>query len=126
VNVAEALRDHLRQVDELMSLARDEFDRLAAEYLDGWTFEVSARMTSAAGYCYHEDKVIRIAEWLMLIGTKAEILDVVRHEVAHAMAGHEAHHGRVWKVACLIVGADPSRTYPIELLRKRLSAQRHR
>jgi predicted SprT family Zn-dependent metalloprotease len=38
-----------------------------------------------------------------------EIRDVILHEIAHALAGHKAGHGPVWKAAARKVGAKPSR-----------------
>jgi len=100
-----------------MSVARDEFDRLATEYdLDGWRLEVSARMTSYAGWCYHRSKTIRIAEWLVLRASDAEIRDTVRHEVAHALAGAKAQHGPAWKALAIELGAKPSAEYDYALL----------
>jgi predicted SprT family Zn-dependent metalloprotease len=39
----------------------------------------------------------------------ADILNTIRHEVAHALAGRGAGHGPIWKAQCRITGARPQR-----------------
>src|SRR6266540_1073829 len=39
----------------------------------------------------------------------AEVRDVVLHEIAHAIAGAEAHHGPRWRIVARKVGATPER-----------------
>lgn len=112
-----------------MSVARDEFDRLVGEWpteLDGWTLEVSSRMTSTAGYCSHKARKIRIAEWLILRASKAEVIDTVRHEVAHALIGADHHHDELWRFACALVGASTSRLYDVSLNHLTAAARRGR
>jgi len=36
-----------------------------------------------------------------------EVIDTIRHEIAHFIAGANANHGATWKRACLRVGARP-------------------
>lgn len=38
-----------------------------------------------------------------------DILNTIRHEVAHVIAGKKSGHGPVWKAACLKTGARPER-----------------
>jgi predicted SprT family Zn-dependent metalloprotease len=101
-----------------MSVARDEFDRLVAEHgLYDWRLAITARMTSAAGYCHYQSKTISIAEWLTLRAGPAEIIDTVRHEVAHAIAGQDANHGPAWRRMAIELGARPEIHYPAALSR---------
>lgn len=58
----------------------------------GWRFFV---VNSQRGMCYYEKKVITIPQW---VTTKTKIDDgqfiqYVAHEMAHAYAGWQAHHG---------------------------------
>ncbi len=48
----------------------------------------------------------------LFIGTEAHdsLLDTVRHELAHLLAGTAARHGSAWKVTARLLGADPSST----------------
>jgi predicted SprT family Zn-dependent metalloprotease len=102
-----------------MSTVTEEFARLQAQYpsaLGGWRIEVSARLTASAGICYHQSKIIRIAEWLVLRAPKNEIVDTVRHEVAHALLSKDEGHGEPWRIMAQQVGAVPTRCYDSSLL----------
>jgi hypothetical protein len=101
-----------------VSAARDEFARLQARFpaLARWRIEVSARMTSSAGLCYYDDRLIRVAEWLVLRAPEAEVLNTVRHEAAHALAGRYHNHGPVWQAWARELGAAPQRAYPWDLV----------
>jgi predicted SprT family Zn-dependent metalloprotease len=102
-----------------VSTVTDEFARLQGQYpsaLGDWRIEVSARLTASAGMCYHKPKIIRIAEWLVLRAPEREIVDTVRHEVAHALLGENVGHGEPWRLMARQVGAVPSRCYDSSLL----------
>ncbi len=38
-----------------------------------------------------------------------EVIDLILHEVAHAIAGHKAAHGPAWQAVCRRLGCNPSR-----------------
>lgn len=40
----------------------------------------------------------------------ADVRDTILHEIAHALAPPRECHGRIWKLICMQIGADPSRT----------------
>ena len=42
-----------------------------------------------------------------LEGSEEQLLDTVLHEIAHAIAGHEAGHGLLWKATARRIGATP-------------------
>lgn len=42
--------------------------------------------------------------------TQTQLLDTLRHEVAHALVGPEADHGYLWRQKCREIGANPERT----------------
>lgn len=42
--------------------------------------------------------------------SEAEVRDVILHEIAHAIAGHDAGHGPRWKAVARTIGANPTRT----------------
>lgn len=50
-----------------------------------------------------------------LIQDHATMLDVIKHELAHAIAGHAAGHGPAWKRACALTGAKPERCKAVEV-----------
>jgi len=45
---------------------------------------------------------------------EAEVRDTILHEIAHAIAGHQAGHGTAWKAACRRLGARPERLASLE------------
>ncbi len=59
------------------------------------------------GDCNFRERVIRITRAHALDDDDAQIRDTVLHEIAHAIAGPEAGHGPLWKVAARRLGATP-------------------
>ena len=75
---------------------------------DSWMFVFNNRK-SAFGLCSYRKKTIELSRPLTEIETEEQILDTIRHEIAHALAGPEAKHGPMWKVQCLKVGCSYER-----------------
>lgn len=53
---------------------------------------------------------IRLSSVLVGMNDAEEVRKTVLHEIAHLLAGAAANHGWQWKVKCMEIGADPSRT----------------
>lgn len=89
-----------------MSCDRYDYVRLMAEtkmaeHLDmnEWSFEFDSAKRRA-GLCNYTDQVISISRYMVDIHNMEETLQVVLHEVAHAIAGKKAGHTKKWlKVA---------------------------
>jgi len=77
-----------------------EFDRGKRRL--GCTHFVTIGNTSLA-------KKITLSRHYAVLLPEDEIRDVILHEIAHALAGHKAGHGPVWKAAARKVGAKPKR-----------------
>lgn len=75
--------------------------------VEGFGVAMSGRMTRALGLCDFRKREIRISRKLAERNDRAVIDDVIRHEVAHALAGPGAGHGPRWKDACRVTGATP-------------------
>lgn len=89
--------------------AKDEFARLQAEYgLTEWKLVFNDWFTTSLGRCQHKAKVIEIGTWGLKLET-AQVIDTVRHEIAHALAPEREGHGSEWKYWCRVVGANPDR-----------------
>jgi len=76
----------------------------------GWTF----RMDNAKrrfGLCEFTNKVISLSRYMTHLNEEAEVLDIIRHEIAHALAGFKAGHGILWKRKAIEVGARPEMYY---------------
>lgn len=75
-----------------------------------WTFAFdNAKLR--AGACFHRSKKITLSRHFVENNSKEAVLDTLRHEIAHALAGPKAHHGQQWKVLAVKVGANPTRCY---------------
>lgn len=82
---------------------------LAAQDLTGWGVVINGRMTSRFGLCKYHRKEIHLARWLIEEAPWSEVEDTIRHEVAHAVVGHEHGHDGVWMDAARQLGARPQR-----------------
>ena len=74
---------------------------------EGWTAGFHKRKRSLGTCNYRKKQILLSVHFLEL--TESEIIDTVKHEVAHALAGPEAGHGPVWKEWARKVGAKPER-----------------
>lgn len=63
------------------------------------------------GACHYTKRLITISWPLASRNTAEEFVDTVKHEVAHALAGHAAGHGPKWKAVARAIGAEPTRCY---------------
>lgn len=95
---------------ELATAYRETRDLMDEQGLLDWEFGWS-RGTSTFGTCNFNQKLIRLSKPLVLLNSEAHVLDTIRHEVAHALAGRGAGHGPEWKVIAARLGARPKATY---------------
>ncbi len=104
----------------LRSLFRQELTAARKTYRAmGWTeairglrnveLKVSGQLTRATGNCQWRSGqpcLIKLSSKLLCheTATEAEALDTIRHEIAHAAAGHAAAHGPEWVRAAQAIG----------------------
>ena len=74
--------------------------------LTGWTLTFG-EARKRLGACRFRHHVIWISRTHALEGSEEQLLDTVLHEIAHAIAGHEAGHGLLWKATARRIGATP-------------------
>lgn len=93
-----------------MSCDRYDFVRLMAETkmaehldMDEWRFEFDSAKRRA-GLCNYTDKIISISRYIVDIHTMDESEQVVLHEVAHAICGKAAGHGKKWLATAKRIG----------------------
>jgi predicted SprT family Zn-dependent metalloprotease len=89
--------------------------------LTDWSLKFNNRLTRALGRCLFVQKTIELQTRFVKENSEAVVLDTIRHEVAHALAGHKAGHGYEWKMWAVKVGANPEATVDaasIKLTRK--------
>src|SRR4030088_471893 len=88
---------------ELEEIAAEEWSKYG---LHGWTFGL-ADTGRRLGVCKYRTKRIEIAEYYARNSPPETVLDTLRHEIAHALAGPAARHGPRWKAVALRLGATP-------------------
>lgn len=100
-------------LEEAKELAWQELEKYETRGLAGWRFEWRY-YTTIFGQCDYREKIIILSEPLVIRNERDEVLDTIRHEIAHALSyihsGH-AGHGDLWKQWCIITGAKPIRCY---------------
>jgi len=75
---------------------------------DGWNFKYNSRKR-ALGVCKYTTKEIQLSRVITEHADDDKVLDTIRHEIAHALAGSAANHGPEWKRWARTVGCNPSR-----------------
>jgi hypothetical protein len=78
--------------------------------LDGWGFKFNNRK-ACAGVCKYGLKMIELSKVYITSDktTKEMIRNTILHEIAHALSGHKAGHGPVWKAKAIAIGCDGKR-----------------
>ena len=94
-----------RMVVEKQDLIKALAERKIAEHLDleNWKFEFDSAKRRA-GLCNYTDQKIQVSKYHVDIHSVDENMQVVLHEVAHAMAGSEAAHSKVWLATAKRIG----------------------
>lgn len=85
---------------------------LIEEHLPGknWRFRFD-RANSRFGCCHDTLRLITLSKVLTELNDEDEVRNTILHEIAHALAGCEHHHDKVWKKKCVEIGARPQRCY---------------
>nr|NLD41785.1 sprT domain-containing protein [Actinomycetales bacterium] len=87
---------------------------MAAAGLEGWEFAWD-RAKRRAGVCRFGNRTISLSRPLMELFAHEEVLDTIRHEIAHALVGPEHKHDAVWRAAARRLGATPKARMPASL-----------
>lgn len=72
----------------------------------GWKWGFNNRKR-ALGLCDYREKKLFFSTDFVLINPPEIMIDVIKHEIAHALAGPFARHGYIWKQKAIEVGARP-------------------
>jgi predicted SprT family Zn-dependent metalloprotease len=86
-----------------LRMARGLMDRHG---LRRWTVRTN-KGVHTVGVCRHKPKEIVLSSLFIELNTRAEVEDVILHEIAHAMSGWKAYHGPKWKRVARQIGARP-------------------
>lgn len=95
------LRMKLNKFDRVLALA----ERKMAEHLDlqVWSFAWD-NAKRRAGLCNYNEKRISISTYYAQVHSLDEVMQVVLHEVAHALAGKDAGHTKKWLSVAKSIG----------------------
>jgi len=94
-------------ISEATSMARGAMNDHG---LGHWIFTLD-RSKRRFGQSRPRSCTISMSEHLIRLNDRAAVLDVVLHEIAHALVGAGHGHDHVWKAKCREVGANPERYY---------------
>lgn len=79
-----------------------------------WTFEFD-HAKRRAGLCNYSKRRISVSRYLAVKYSDYEVQQTLLHEVAHALAGHDAGHGERWKRIARSLGYHGGRTHQGEV-----------
>ena len=88
-------------------LAKEEIDKWLGDLQIPWTFGWNNRKR-AFGVCNYKLKKIILSKPLTEVETEKQVLDTIRHEIAHALTPG-AGHGYQWKAWAMKIGASTDR-----------------
>lgn len=91
------------KITEAKKLAHHLMD---VHQLDDWTFGLNNNK-SAFGKCFESKKRIELSRPFIEINNTDNVRDTILHEIAHALAGAEVGHGKVWKEIAQKIGSTP-------------------
>lgn len=74
----------------------------------GWTFHLNSNKRRL-GVCRYNSKRIEISIFLCLFKTDKEVMDTLKHELAHAIVGYSAGHGPIWREKAIELGCSGNR-----------------
>jgi predicted SprT family Zn-dependent metalloprotease len=80
--------------------------------LAGWGFAFNRRKTQMGRCIWPHLGMpgrIELSAYFIELNAWSEVEDTIRHEIAHALAGHKAGHGPRWVAMCKVTGARPQR-----------------
>lgn len=81
---------------------------------DGWTFAFD-HAKKRAGACNYATKRITLSRYLAAKHPAEAMEQTMLHEIAHALAGHTAGHGPVWRAAARRLGYTGGTTHTLEV-----------
>lgn len=76
----------------------------------GWIFRFD-HSKLRFGVCRHHRKVISLSRHLTELNNEEQVIDTIKHEIAHAIVGVGHGHDATWKRMAAQCGAKPERCY---------------
>ena len=69
------------------------------------------RAVRPLGCCHYRTKTISLSKPLTELNDEYKVLDVILHEIAHALVGSFHGHNEIWRRKALELGCDGNRCY---------------
>lgn len=95
--------------NDLLKYVNDEYEKWG---LAGWSFKINSNQRRL-GVCKYGEKLIEMSKFHILNHKDADVLDTLRHEIAHAVSfidtGKVQHHNVTWQAYAKRIGAKPER-----------------
>lgn len=97
---------------EVLALAYALVDGAVADghLAKGWKFQWD-RASRRLGACHYGRKTITMSYALTERISRRQAVDTITHEIAHAIVGHAAGHGPIWRAKHRELGGTGERTY---------------
>lgn len=102
-----ALLSKAMNLQEAATASRQLMDRHG---LTSWHFEFD-NAKGRFGNCNYRTRTISVSRHLTELNTWDHVANTVLHEIAHALAGKRAGHGRSWKLRAEAIGCTAERCY---------------
>ena len=79
----------------------------------GWKFAFDLAPVRG-GVCRYKEKLIALSVTFCLKASKAEIVDTILHEIAHAIVGPNHGHDEAWKTVARRIGCTAKRCHRVD------------
>jgi len=90
---------------------------LAKQNLFDWKFKFD-NSKRRFGLCSFSTKTISLSRTLALLNSEIDIIDTIKHEVAHAIVGSGNGHNHIWKKKAVELGCSEKRCYESKFVQK--------
>lgn len=101
--------------DQKIQSITNLFEKLKSEHneLKEWEIKLSDKLKTTAGRCCYTQKRIDLSSSCVNVCSEDQYRDILLHEVAHALAGKNTHHGPQWKFMAKKIGCSGERCHQI-------------
>lgn len=97
---------------QLLQAKKLATDLMLDNGLDDWSFDFDQAI-KRFGATYWGSKRITLSKRLVLLNNRDEVEQTILHEIAHALAGRYAGHGKPWKDIVVSIGGRAETYYDI-------------
>jgi len=93
------------ELEKAYLMAREKMEQHGLAH---WTFKFDGAVRRL-GYCSSHRQVLSFSTQFIKLNDESVFIDTVLHEIAHALVGHQAGHGYIWKQKAKELGCSPKR-----------------